>query len=106
VQAALAKAVTKTSGGRWFYRTAGKHEFIPGIEALTMAQITKHLEQPDVATDGIFPNRAVGISSGYCWFRRKYLTDDETKRSFCPTQLPTKEVKEIDDVEHRILSLW
>lgn len=42
-QAELAKAVVKASGVRWFYRTAGKHEFILGIKALTIAQITKHL---------------------------------------------------------------
>lgn len=104
-QAELAKAVAKASGVRWFYRTAGKHEFILGIEALTMAQITKYLEQLDAKTNGIFANREVGISIGYWWFGRKYLNDDDAKHSFCLTQLPTNQLKPIDDVDHRILSL-
>lgn len=104
-QAELAKAVAKASGVRWFFRTAGKHEFILGIEALTIAQITKHLEQLDANTDGIFANREVGISIGYWWFGRKYLADEGTKHSFCLTQLPTKELKAIDDVDHRILRM-
>ena len=104
-QAELAKAIEKASGVRWFYRTAGKHEFILGIEALTIAQITKHLEELDANTDGIFANREVGISIGYWWFGRKYLGDEDTKHSFCLTQLPTKELKVIDDVDHRILRM-
>jgi DNA-binding Lrp family transcriptional regulator len=104
-QAELEKAITQASGVRWFFRTAGKHEFILGIEAITIAQITKHLEELDAKTDGIFANREVGISIGYWWFGRKYLADEDAKHSFCLTQLPTKELKTVDDVDHRMLRM-
>lgn len=103
IQADLIKSVMKSSGVRWFYRTAGQHEYIVGIEALSMAQVTKHLEELDSKTKGIFVNRETAVSTGYWWFGRKYLAPEGTKHSYCLTQLPENHSKAVDPIDHQIL---
>lgn len=103
IQAELVKAVMKSSGVRWFYRTAGKYDYSVGIEALSMAQVTKHLEQLDSKTKGIFVNRETAVSTGYWWFGRKYLAPEGTKHSYCLTQLPSNHPKGVNPIDHQIL---
>lgn len=99
----LTKAVLKSSGVRWFYRTAGKHEFIVGLEATSLNQLTKHLEDLDSKARGIFASRDMALSLGYWWFGRKYLAPEGTKHTYCLAQLPTTKTVEIDTIDHRIL---
>lgn len=104
-QARLTQAVMKAPGVRWFYRTAGKHEFIVGLEALHINQLVKHLEDLDGQSTGIFAGRDMGTSIGYWWFGRKYLAPEGTKHVNCLASLPTKKHLTIDDTDHRILQV-
>jgi|GEM_PF-4306944 len=105
VHAQLTKAVMKAPGVRWFYRTAGKHEFIVGIAALHINQLLKHLEDLDREASGIFFGKEMGTSIGYWWFGRKYLGTDGAKHTECLQSVPTKKRVEIDDTDHRILRI-
>jgi Lrp/AsnC family leucine-responsive transcriptional regulator len=101
----LTKAVLKSSGVRWFYRTAGKHEFILGIEARGFNNLTAHLERLDAKVRGIFATRDIAVSRGYWWFGRKYLAAAGTKHDQVLEQLPASQVVAIDEIDHQILKI-
>lgn len=104
-QTHLIDAIRKSPGVRWFHRTAGKHEFILGMEARGFSNLTKHLEELDSKAKGIFASRDIAVSLGYWWFGRKYLAPAGTTHDRALEQLPSDQLIPIDTLDHRILRI-